>query len=222
MNYVISIINPNGARIYGAVCEQLRLPMLLAARGRGTATRRMLDRLGLESKDKWVFMTVADEEKTQKLIEAQRMRLYIDAPGNGICICVPVKSVGGGKTLAFLSEGGVKKQPPRLEPEYELILAIANEGCTSLVMDAARGAGASGGTVLHAKGTGADSEEKFFRVCIAQEKEIVLIVARASEKADIMRAILQQAGPDSEAGAIVFSLPVSAVAGFGMEHPVSD
>lgn len=216
MNYVISVVNPNGRQILLHACEQLGLPVTLALHGRGTATRRMLDRLGLESREKWVIMTVADEEKTEKLIEAQRMRLYIDAPGNGICITVPVKSVGGGRTLAFLTDGPVKKQPPRLDPDYELILAIANEGSTDQVMDAARAAGASGGTVLHAKGTGAASAEKFFQVSIAQEKEIVLIVARASEKAEIMRRIVQEAGPGTQAGAIVFSLPVSGVAGFGM------
>ena len=36
------------------------------------------------------------------------------------------------------------------------------------------------------------------------------------EKAEIMRSILRKAGPDSDAGAIVFSLPASAVAGFGL------
>ena len=204
------------------ICEQLGLPMTLMLPGRGTATRRMLDRLGLESKEKWIAMTVADEEKTEKLIEAQRMRLYIDAPGNGISITVPVKSVGGGRTLAFLSDGPAKKQQPKLDPDYELILAIANEGSTDQVMDAARAAGAGGGTVLHAKGTGAASAEKFFQVSIAQEKEIVMIVARAAEKTEIMRRIVQEAGPGTQAGAIVFSLPVSGVAGFGMAKPVKD
>ena len=216
MNYVISIINPNGLRIFSAICENLGLPLALELRGHGTATRRMLDRLGLESKDKWIVMTVASEEQTAELIQAQRMRLYIDAPGNGICIAIPVKSVGGGTTLAFLSENPIKRQAPKLDPDYELILAIANEGCTDLVMDAARAAGAGGGTVLHAKGTGGKDAGKFFKVSIAQEKEIVLIVAKADEKAEIMRSILLEAGPDSEAGAIVFSLPVTDVAGFGM------
>lgn len=43
-----------------------------------------------------------------------------------------------------------------------------------------------------------------------------MIVSRTEQKAGIMRTILKKAGPDSEAGTIVFSLPVSEVAGFGM------
>ena len=81
-------------------------------------------------------------------------------------------------------------------------------------MDAARSAGASGGTVIHAKGTGTDEAGRFFKVSIASEKEIVLILSRTGEKAEIMSAILRQAGPGTDAGAIVFSLPVTDVAGF--------
>ena len=47
---------------------------------------------------------------------------------------------------------------------HELIMAIMNEGYSDTVMDAARSAGAGGGTVLHAKGTGRARAEKFFGV----------------------------------------------------------
>ena len=84
------------------------------------------------------------------------------------------------------------------------------------VMDAAREAGARGGTVLHGKGTGSKDAEKFFRVSIAQEKELILIVAKSDEKAAIMKSIVTNAGVNTEAGAVVISLPVSEVAGFGV------
>jgi hypothetical protein len=70
--------------------------------------------------------------------------------------------------------------------------------------------------VLHGKGTGSKDAEKFFKVSIASEKEVIMIVAKASEKAEIMKAIVTQAGTSTEAGAVVMSLPVTAVAGFGM------
>ena len=213
---MLTIINPNGLDIVTDICAKLKLPVILSLLGRGTASKSMLDLLGIESKERRFIMAVAGEEETKALIKAQRRRLYIDAPGNGITLAVPVKSVGGGKTLAYLSGGQAKMKAPEMNYSYELILAIANEGHTDTVMTAAREAGASGGTVLHAKGTGAANAEKFFKVSIAQEKEIVLIVAKASEKSGIMRAILKSAGPDSEAGAIVLSLPVTEVAGFSM------
>ena len=219
MNYVLSVINPYGASLMKRICEELDLPIVLSTPCRGTATRSMLDLLGMDSRDRRLFMTIASPEQTKKLIEEQRRRLYIDAPGNGVTLGVPIKSVGGAKTLAFLSNGQNVKGLPTLNYDYELIMIIANQGATDQVMDAARSAGARGGTVIHGLGTGSKNAEKFYKVSIAAEKEVILIVSAASQKAAIMKAIIEQAGPDTKAGAIAFSLPVSELAGFGIAQP---
>ncbi len=44
-------------------------------------------------------------------------------------------------------------------------------------------------------------------------REVILIVAKSSQKNAIMRAIMDKAGVDSKAGTIVFSLPVTSTAG---------
>lgn len=217
MNYVISICDPRALDTLTGLCAELELPISVVLHAHGTAVRSMLDILGIESNEKRVVLTIAAQEKTRRLIDEQKRRLFIGVPGHGIVVSVPIKSIGGGKTVAFL---GGSQQPAKYTPElnysYELIVAIANEGRTDLVMNAARSAGAAGGTVLHGKGTGSDKAEKFYSVSIAQEKEVILIVAKAEQKAGIMRAILEKAGPNTEAGTIVFSLPTSEVAGFGL------
>ncbi|MBQ7139079.1 MAG: P-II family nitrogen regulator, partial [Clostridia bacterium] len=80
-------------------------------------------------------------------------------------------------------------------------------------MSAARPAGATGGTVLNGKGTGARESEKFLGISLASEKDVVLIVAEKARKAAIMKAIMKNAGPGTEAAAICFSLPVTNVEG---------
>ena len=119
--------------------------------------------------------------------------------------------------MAFLNDG---QQNARYTPDfnfsYELIVVIANEGRTDTVMNAARAAGATGGTVLHGKGTTSKETEKFLSVSIAREKEVILIAARTEHKADIMRSIMTRAGTETEAGAVVFSVPINEIAGFGM------
>lgn len=217
MNYVISIVNPDMLEALTDICANLELPITVALHGRGTAMQTMLDLLGIESNEKRVVMTVASQEKTAQLITAQRRYLHLGVPGHGMVIAVPIKSVGGGKVLAYLN--GDEKNAKYIPPQsftYELIVAIANSGSTDMVMNAARSAGARGGTVLHGKGTGAQNAARFHNISIADEKEVVLIVAAAHEKSEIMRAILQKAGPDSTAGTIVFSLPATEVAGFGL------
>ena len=99
------------------------------------------------------------------------------------------------------------------EKQMELIVAICEKGHTETVMDAARSAGARGGTVVHAKGTGSKYTSKFFGISIAEEKEMIYIVASDEQKRDIMQSIMDNAGIDSDAHTIVFSLPVSDTAG---------
>ena len=217
MNYIISICDPKAAPKLTEICSELGLRIAVSLHGRGTAVRSMLDILGIEDNEKRVILTIANRKKTKEFIREQKRRLFIGVPGHGVAVAVPIKSIGGGKTVAFLNgEQQIAKYTPELNYAYELITVIANEGRSDLVMNAARSAGAKGGTVLHGKSTGAKDSEKFYNISIFGEKEVILIVAEAAQKSEIMRSILKNAGPDSEAGAIVFSMPVSEVAGFGM------
>ena len=219
LNLVISIVRRDLGDALLAICKNRELPLTLTVLAHGTATREILSLLGLKQTEKAVVLTVADEEKTRQLIRDARDGLYIDIPGNGILAAVPIKSIGGGKTLAYLTDKQTAEPtPPRARFDYELVVVILNEGCNEMVMEAARGAGATGGTVLHAKGTGAKRAEKFFGVSLAEEKELLLILCSAAQKAGVMRAILADAGADSEAGSILFSLPVGEIAGLRLDE----
>lgn len=213
MNYILSIIKPERLDDLTELLRQLALPLSVTLHGRGTAVKSMLELLGIDSIERRIVVSLANEEKTAALIAAEKQHLHIGVPGHGLVFAVPVKSVGGGNTVAFLEENGKR---PSVRYDYELIIAICSEGHTDTVMNAARASGARGGTVLHGKGTGSKDTQKFYHISLAEEKELVLIVSAAAQKAEIMRSILQKAGPGTQAGAIVFSLPISEVAGFGL------
>lgn len=184
--------------------------------GYGTVSNEVLDYLGLESPEKSVAFSVLEEKDwihTKKQLEK---KLKIDAPGGGISFIIPLSSIGGKKTLQFLleSENYQKEEESTLKnTNHELIVVIAEQGYTELIMGAAREAGAYGGTVIHAKGTGMEIAEKFMHMSLAAEKEVIYIVSKTEQKNAIMQAIMQKAGPDSKAKAITFSLPVTDTAG---------
>ena len=96
---------------------------------------------------------------------------------------------------------------------YEVVFAIVNDGFTDLVMEAARGKGAKGGTIINARGTGNKEIEKFFGVSITPEKQIVMILVSKEIKNDVLTAIYQAAGLNSKGQGIAFSVPVSDVVG---------
>lgn len=184
--------------------------------GVGTATNEMLDYLGLDVNEKTIACSVLEENTWMDLKKQLQKKLQIDAPGGGIAFIVPLSSVGGKKPLQFLLEGNdyQKEEESVLKnTNNELIVVIAEQGYTELIMSAAREAGAHGGTVIHAKGTGMEFAEKFMGVSLAAEKEIVLIVAKTEQKNDIMKAVMEKAGLESKAKSIVFSLPVTDTAG---------
>lgn len=89
-------------------------------------------------------------------------------------------------------------------------------------MEAARSAGAHGGTVIHAKGTGMQAADKFMGVSLAIEKEMVFIVAKTEEKNSIMQAVMEKAGLNTKAKAITFSLPVTDTAGLRLVEDDND
>ena len=154
-----------------------------------------------------------------------RSRLQIDIPGTGISFILPVSSIGGKRQLELLTDGqnfSLEEESSLKETKYELLVIVTNLGYTELVMDAARGAGAGGGTVIHAKGTGMEKAEQFLGVKLAAEKEMVLIVVRQQLKNAVMRAIMDQAGMKSKAKSIVFSLPVTDTAGLRLMEEIEE
>ena len=211
--YIIAITDHDRGEAMGSLYHAAGLHLILSMPARGTATSEHLAIYGLDATEKCVIAAVGSAQEADSLIRSAKRKLFIDIPGNGVMLAVPLKSVAGARTLAYLTDNREMGGKPSMEFAHELIVVILNEGYSDFVMDAARSAGAGGGTVLHAKGTGRSRAESFFGVSLADEKDVVYIVARSEEKAAIMKAIKENAGPGTPAGAICFSLPISSVAG---------
>ena len=216
LNLMTTIVDRNQVRKYLHLYEEEGLQIMLVTLGDGTASGDVLDYLGLEATEKAVIFSVLTDENFYKTKKSLQKKLQIDVPGGGIAFIVPFSSIGGKKALQFFTVGQdfQKEEESALkDTTYELVIVIANQGYIEMVMDAARGAGAYGGTVIHAKGTGMEQAEKFMGVSLAAEKEMIFIVAKKEQKNDIMKAVMEQAGLDTKAKSIVFSLPVTDTAG---------
>ena len=193
------------------------------ALGTGTANQGLLALMGLKDTAKDVVFSFMRAGVAAQAMQRLRYALEIDQPGRGIAFTVPIGSGGGSQTVRYLS--GADAQETRQEenasmqyayqpqPGHDLIVTIVNRGFTDLVMDAALPAGARGGTVVHARGAGAQEASQFFGITIAPEKEMVLILVPHDRKVPVMQAITRGAGLNSEGQGLVFSLPVTDVMG---------
>ncbi len=211
------------AKRFSTFYQEQGLIVSAATLGYGTAPSQILEYFGMEGTEKVVLFHFITSEKWPEVKRLLQTKIRIDLPAMGIAFLVPLSSIGGKKTLNYLTDGQefVKGEETTLkETRYELLIAIANQGYTEPVMNAARAVHAAGGTVIHAKGTGAQQAEKFFGVSLVPEKEMIFIVARKEKKNDIMKSIMDNAGVGTKAGAIVFSVPVTDTAGMRLiEEP---
>ena len=100
-----------------------------------------------------------------------------------------------------------------MDKTHEMVICIINAGHSQDVVDAARKAGARGATVVRARGSANAKIEKQFGIPIQPEKEMVMILVKSEIKDDVLRALYNSCGLESEGQGIAFSLPVEGVVG---------
>ena len=220
LNLMVTITERSKLTAFLSFYRERQVPVQFISLALGTASNETLNYLGLERSDKCVFASFVTDEKWEELRRFLRRELQIDVPGMGIAFTVPLSSIGGRRELQFLTEHQnyqKGEESTMKDTKYELLVVIANQGYTEQIMAAARRENAGGGTVIHAKGTGMEGAEKFLGVSLASEKELVLIVVKHADKNNVMTAIMQEAGLETKAKAIVFSLPVTGTAGLRLQ-----
>ena len=94
-----------------------------------------------------------------------------------------------------------------------MIFCIVNAGFAVEAMEAAKKAGAQGGTILRARGTANPEAEEFYNISIQPDKEILWIIVPKEIKDDVMHKLYQDAGLNSKSKGIAFSLPVTHAVG---------
>ena len=96
---------------------------------------------------------------------------------------------------------------------HEVIFAIVNAGYAEDAMHVAREEGARGGTIISGRGVASEKEATFFGITIHAEKEILMMVVEKNIRDQVLHALYKRMGMQQKAQGIVFSLPVSDVAG---------
>lgn len=196
----------------GAVPIQYRL------NAEGTASSEILDMLGLGSVDKRVLISMMPKRFADIMLDKLHYELQMDVANSGIAFTIPLVGANN-MMLQMMSQDTNKNSAEReeksamAEAKNVLIATIINRGFSEDVMDAAKKAGASGGTVLHSRQLVNDEVNTFWGINVQDEREIVLIISDAENKVNIMQAINEKCGVSSSAKGIVMALPIDSVIG---------
>lgn len=184
----------------------------------GTASSEIIDALGLGDIEKSILVGMMPKAFADEMLLKLRKKLELYTPNSGIAFTMPINGANN-HMLRMLSslhdEDGALSQRRSFmnDIHYTLISAVVNQGYSEEVMQAAKAAGAGGGTVIHSRRIANENTLQFWGLSFQEEKEIVMILAKAEEKVAIMQAISDHCGIHSKAKGIVMSLPIDSVVG---------
>lgn len=104
-------------------------------------------------------------------------------------------------------------------PTYSLIIAVSPYGYANEVMDAARKAGATGGTIINSRAIGDLETSKFMGITLREEREILITLVSNQIRDQILKAISLYAASHPDREILTLSVPASNVV--GIAAPIS-
>ena len=179
--------------------------------GVGTATSEILDILGIGSSEKDVLFSLTPQSTARALFRKLSDELHGTMRTRGIAFILPMDAVSNLLSAIILVKTKLEKEnggDDVPQTKNSLILAIINRGTTGAVMETAKKAGARGGTILKARWSGDEQLDRSFGEAWQTEKELLLIVSPKELRGPILEAIHAQHGAQTEAGAVLCSLPI--------------
>ncbi len=217
---LVSIVNRGDDERLTELLNDFSVALTFSCPGMGTARSTVLNYLGIGTSEKSVMLSLIPESDEEQILNeiSNKMSLYL--VGRGISFTVPLSAVSeivangicSAAAAKFVDGRKIMKDKDR---NYDLIVAIVAEGYVDEAMEAARAAGAAGGTIIRSRSLSNAKAEQFIGISIQEESELLLILAQRQGKMAIMQALSQSAGLKTEAGGILFSVPVDHTVGVG-------
>lgn len=178
--------------------------------GRGTVKSHLLELLGLYEVKKELVLMIAEDSLEDKLHDEMTAKFHLDRPNHGIAFSMPLQNVLGKRVNNFDNQ---QQNGGKHVMEYEMIFTIVERGLAEEVVDAAVSAGASGGTIINARGCGTHEHSTFFAMSLEPEKEIVMIIIEKAKTDDVVNAIKNAVHVDEPGKGILFTMDVNRASG---------
>jgi len=177
--------------------------------GKGTVHSRILEFLKINEMRKEIVTMTVEAELAAEAINGISKDMAFDKPHHGIAFSFSISGFTDGEIQMDknmkVSEVG--------NPMYSAIYVVVDKGNAEAVIDAANTAGARGGTIVNARGSGIHETQKLFSIEIEPEKEKVFIIAKNELKDSIVASIRSTLMIDEPGNGIIFVLDVNEAYG---------
>ena len=229
LDCIFFILDRSKSKYISEIMDDSHVRFHFVCQGRGTASSDVLDLLGIGFSEKAVVICLEQNLMVPILIKRVSKSLGLNNPGAGIAFTVPLSGINKPILQVFkdsihknISEEEKKetrdgKDTNMSKKNHDLIVVVTNQGYSDELMSCAKEAGASGGTVINARGMMHQGPVKVFGITVQEEKEIILILTNRNKKVSIMQAVSQNFGLATEARSIVFSLPADNITGLDLD-----
>lgn len=211
---MMSILGRGKGKAYISMLNGKNIKYHMQSVGFGTASSEMMDILGLVSNDKDVVISFATKKTAEDFINEYSKSLDTTAKFGGIMMLIPFAAINRltSELISRADKNNTEKgNESEMKNEYKhfVIFITVNQGYSDEVMQTAKKAGSTGGTVLRARLAG---DEKFEDLgdaeSMSEDKEIIAILAPENTASQIMEAVNKEFGLMTKARGIVCSVPV--------------
>lgn len=209
--------------------QNFRIPIYYQCQGHGTAPSEMLDIFGLSGSSRLLTIGMLPKFLVRDLLDALQQRIPLHKRGGGIVLTIPITGLQrplfqlmNDQLRETIDETIEQKIEERVCNEmsdtqtgagYAAIWVALSNGYSSDAIDAARSAGAMGGTILKGRRQNSERISRKLGISMQEEEEFVIIVTPREKKAAVMNAISDACGLRTDAHGIILSLPVDEVIG---------
>ena len=199
------------------VLQKNGIPLCFEARAKGTAPSELLDAIGLGGTTRVLTAGLLPRARVPAVFDAINKALSYHKRGAGIAVTLPLTGVQNSILQLTAPEGAEptddKEKQVMKEHPYALLWISVKAGHGDEAVDAARKAGARGGTVLKGSRCSSEAASSFLGISIREEQDLVMIVLPAETKPAVMSALTTACGLNTPAHGVVVSMPVDEVMG---------
>jgi nitrogen regulatory protein PII len=180
--------------------------------GRGTVSSDMLNLLGILDTRKEILLAAIDESMEDALYDEVIRKLGLNKPHRGIAFSMPVKYLAS-KIDGSQAISPKEKKEGVNDLDCEAIFVVVPKGSRDEVLEAAKSAGATGGTIIHGRGAASQEKQRLFNLQIEPEKDIILIISRTDKTDAIVNSVKNKLDIDKPGAGIIFVMDITRAEG---------
>ena len=208
---LLSIVERDKGKKLIKELENMNIKVNFQCVGLGTAPTEMMDIFGVGTKDKDIIISLGIETAVRDMMANFGTVFESHSKYGGIMIVLKTSAANRILTeiLSFNNDKNIERGNGSMKNEHHnnLIVISVNEGYSDDIMQVARKAGATGGTVIKGRLANIEQFAAIGKTDVDGEREILCILAPLKTSEQIMQDVNKEFGTTSDANGVIIAIP---------------